>query len=179
MNNLPMHALKRLVVLWMSTTLALWIVDALFESLSFMTAESLLLSGLVLALANLTLKPLLVLVTLPFTLLSFGLLLPVINGVVLWVVAQIVPGFEIAGFWMGVLCALAVSLVSLLIGRATGQSGLRSRVQVGRFSVHSAHRPADSGHRGPAGPDTIDGEFREKHPEKSNEISRLGRKTDD
>ena len=132
MNNFYMQTFKRFLLLWLSTTLALWIVDGLFDSLVFHTAESLLLSGLVFALANLTLKPLLVLITLPLTLLSFGLALPVINGLVLLGVAMLVPGFEISGFWMGVLCGLAVSLVSALIGLATGQSRLRGRVQIGR-----------------------------------------------
>ncbi len=119
----------RFLLLWFSTTLALWIVDGLFESLTFADIESLLLSGLLLALANITLKPLLVLVTLPLTLLSFGLALPLINGLVLLGVAQLVPGFEIAGFWMGVLCALAVSVVGLLIDIATGQSRFRAKIR--------------------------------------------------
>ncbi len=92
-----MQTLKRFLLLWLSTTLALWIVDGLFDGLVFHTSESLLLSGLVLALANLTLKPLLVLITLPLTLLSFGLALPIINGLVLLGVAKLVPGFAISG----------------------------------------------------------------------------------
>jgi len=170
MNNLPMHALKRLVVLWMSTTLALWIVDALFESLSFMTAESLVLSGLVLALANLTLKPLLVLVTLPLTVLSFGLALPLVNGLVLSGVAALVPGFEISGFWMGVLCALAISLVSLLINMATGMSNIRGQVHMGRASGGFSARPGSgSGFESPEDPNTIDVEAREK-PNKNKDL---------
>ncbi len=179
LNNFAMHAMSRLFLLWMSTTLALWIVDALFESLSFATLHSLVLSGFLLALANLTLKPLLVLVTLPLTLLSFGLMLPVINGLVLLGVAQIVPGFEIAGFWMGVLCALAVSFVGLLIGLATGQSAARGRVQVGRFTVDAGRSQPPFGRDGAQDPNTIDGEFRDTSAEKPREIRRLDGKSDD
>jgi putative membrane protein len=122
---------KRFALLWISATLALWIVDAAFDSLHFLNAESLILSGLILALVNVTIKPLLVLITLPITVVSFGLAIPLLNGLVLLGIAALVPGFEIAGFWMGVLCALAVSVVSLLINVATGQTGLRTHIHRG------------------------------------------------
>jgi len=162
MNNFHMQTLKRFLLLWLSTTLALWIVDGLFDGLVFHTSESLLLSGLVLALANLTLKPLLVLITLPLTLLSFGLALPIINGVVLLGVAKLVPGFAIAGFWTGVVCALAVSLVSALIGMATGQSRLRGQVHVGRFRGDVSGSWGGRDQDRPSDPNVIDGEVREK-----------------
>ena len=162
MNNFHMQTLKRFLLLWLSTTLALWIVDGLFDGLVFHTSESLLLSGLVLALANLTLKPLLVLITLPLTLLSFGLALPIINGLVLLGVAKLVPGFEISGFWMGVVCALAVSLVSALIGMATGQSSLRGQVHVGRFRGDVSGSWGAQDQDRPSDPNVIDGEVREK-----------------
>ena len=113
--------LKRFLLLWFTTTLALWIVDGLFDSLRFDDVNSLLLSGLILALTNLTIRPLLMLVALPFTVLTFGLAIPLINGLMLLLVAEMIPGFTISGFWMGVLCALAVSFVSFLINVATGQ----------------------------------------------------------
>lgn len=165
-NNHQMLTLKRFLLLWLSTTLALWVVDGLFESLRFADLESLALSGLLLALANLTLKPLLLLITLPLTLMSLGLALPVINGLVLLGVARLVPGFEIAGFWMGVLCALAVSVVGLLIDVATGQSRMAGQIRVVR---RGGGRP--DGGPGPwdsqaQDPNVIDAEVREKGEEK-------------
>jgi putative membrane protein len=156
----PMPTFKRFILLWISATLALWIVDAAFDSLHFDDPQSMILSGLILALVNVTLKPLLVLITLPITLLSFGLALPVLNGLVLLGIAALVPGFEISGFWMGVLCALAVSLVSMLINVATGQTGVRGQLQRGvRVEIH---RPA-SGRSGQDQDKTvIDVETREK-----------------
>lgn len=133
-----MPTLRRFILLWFSTCLALWIVDGIFESLQFDTVQSLLMAGLILALVNLTIKPILVLVTLPLTILSFGLALPLINGLVLLGVAALVPGFVVSGFWMGVLCALTVSVVGFLISAATGQTRLQ-----GAFYLHG---------RGPRGP---------------------------
>jgi putative membrane protein len=127
-----MTHLRRFLLLWASTAIALWIVDGGFDSITFLSLESLAMASVVLALANLTIKPLLVVLTLPFTILTLGLALPVINGLVLLGVAAVVPGFEIAGFWMGVLAALAVSLVSLLIRVATGQTRVQTKVIRGR-----------------------------------------------
>jgi hypothetical protein len=69
-----------------------------------------------------------------------------------------VPGFQIAGFWMGVLCALAISLVGALVSIATGQFRVWGRV--GRFDSsatgHVNHRSSAEDNR------VIDGEFKEK-----------------
>jgi putative membrane protein len=158
MNNSQMLALKRFFLLWLSTALTLWIVDGLLDGLSFSGLESLLLASLVLAVFSLTLKPLLLLIALPLTLFSFGLALPLLNGLVLLGVAKMVPGFEIAGFWMGVLCALAISLVGALVSIATGQVRVWGRV--GRFDSgirrEGHHRASTEDHR------VIDGEFKEK-----------------
>lgn len=171
-----MPTLKRFLLLWISTTLALWIVDGLFDSLHFDQPQTLLLSGLILSLVNLTIKPLLLLVTLPLTVLTFGLALPLVNGLVLLGVAAIVPGFAISGFWMGVLCALAISLVSLLINVATGVSNLRGQIHVGRASADFSGQAGRSHPQGGASdPNVIDVEATEK----PNKNSQLGHKDRD
>jgi putative membrane protein len=119
---------SRFMLYWASTALALWVVDGLFDSLEFESLQALALSALVLAIVNLTIKPVLLLVTLPLTILSLGLAIPLINGLVLVLVSELIPGFAVSGFWMGVVCALAVSLVSFLIGIATGQSRVHGNV---------------------------------------------------
>jgi putative membrane protein len=155
-----MPTFKRFLLLWVSATLALWIVDAAFDSLHFDSPQSMILRGLIQALVKVTLKPLLLLVTLPITIVSFGLALPVLNGLVLLGIAALVPGFEISGFWMGVLCALAVSVVSMLINVATGQTGVRGQMHRGvRVEIH---QPASGRPGEPQDKTTIDVETREK-----------------
>jgi len=66
-NNDEMIMIKRLFLLWIATTAALWVADGVFDSVRFKTLESLILSGFLLALVNQTVKPLLLLVTLPIT----------------------------------------------------------------------------------------------------------------
>jgi putative membrane protein len=121
-----MATLSRFLLLWASTCLALWITDGIFDAVTFENIESLIMAGLVLAVLNLTVKPLIMLITLPVAILTLGLAIPLVNGLVLMLVATIVPGFELAGFWMGVLVALTVSAVSLLISIATGQARIRT-----------------------------------------------------
>lgn len=145
-----MTHLRRFLLLWASTAIALWIVDGGFDSITFLSLESLAMASVVLALANLTIKPLLVVLTLPFTILTLGLALPVINGLVLLGVAAVVPGFEISGFWMGVLAALAVSLVSLLIRVATGQTRVQTKVIRGRVDQDGVIDVEAREKRGPA-----------------------------
>ena len=158
-----MVTFKRFLLFWISTSLALWIVDGIFDSLHFDQPQTLLLSGLILALVNLTIKPILLLVTLPLTVLSFGLAIPLVNGLVLLGVAGLVPGFEISGFWMGVLCAFAISLVSLLINLATGMSGVRGQVHIRRGSGQVfQNRPADPHENRPNDPNVVDVEATEK-----------------
>ena len=149
-----MIMMKRLFLLWIVTTAALWVADGVFDSVRFKTLESLILSGFLLALVNQTVKPLLLLVTLPITVLSFGFALPVINGLVLLAIAGLVKDFEIDGFWMSVVCALLVSVVSFLIGLATGNTVVRGQLRAGL----GARRRAENG----TDPNVIDVEVRER-----------------
>ncbi|MEY2776406.1 MAG: hypothetical protein RLY30_504 [Pseudomonadota bacterium] len=119
---------QRAAVSGLSAALALWIVDSLFESVFFDGLESLLLSSLVLTLFNLTLKPILMLLSLPFIVLSLGLAIPLMNGAFLLLIAELIDGFHVSGYWMAVLAALVFSILSVLISLATGQR--QARVQV-------------------------------------------------
>jgi putative membrane protein len=141
--------LARVTLSWLSASIALWIVDHFFESLWFDGLESLLVSSLVLTLFNLTLKPVLLLLSLPFIVLSAGLAIPLINGLVLLIVAELVEGFHLSGYWMAVLAAFTFSLINFLITLATGQR----QAQVAVSSRASRNRGDD---------DVIDVEVHEK-----------------
>jgi putative membrane protein len=141
--------LARVTLSWLSASIALWIVDHFFESLWFDGLESLFVSSLVLTLFNLTLKPVLLLLSLPFIVLSAGLAIPLINGLVLLIVAELVEGFHLSGYWMAVLAAFTFSLINFLITLATGQR----QAQVAVSSRASRNRGDD---------DVIDVEVHEK-----------------
>ncbi len=75
----------------------------------FVTA---LVAALVLGLVNTVIRPILILLTLPVTLLTLGLFIFVINGLMFWFVGSLISGFVVAGFWWGVGGAIAYSIVS-------------------------------------------------------------------
>jgi putative membrane protein len=76
----------------------------------------LLVSALLLGLANAVIKPLIVALTFPLTMLSFGLFLLVINALMLWLVAKLVSGFRLDGFGTAFWASIFISLLSLLLG---------------------------------------------------------------
>jgi putative membrane protein len=73
-----------------------------------------LIAALVLALMNTVVKPILFLLTLPFTIVTLGLFLLVLNAITLWLTTKVVPGFHIDGAFNTFLGALALSLVGSL-----------------------------------------------------------------
>lgn len=98
--------------------LGLWVATLLVGGLHIATPGTLVLAAVLLGICNAVVKPVLILLTLPATVLSMGLFLLVINGAVLALVAWMLPGFSIAGFGSAVLGALIVSVVSLFASAA-------------------------------------------------------------
>lgn len=69
-----------------------------------------------LALLNLTIKPVLIFLTIPITVVTLGLFLLVINGFLVILAAEIVPGFVVEGFWWALLFSVILSLINSLLG---------------------------------------------------------------
>lgn len=82
-----------------------------------------LIAGLVLGIVNAIVRPILVILTLPLTLLTLGLFLFVLNALCLWLTARLVPGFDIGGFGPALLGALIVSLVSWVLTAFVNDAG--------------------------------------------------------
>ena len=111
------NPIVRFLLFWGLNVLVLWVSDQLFESVRFDSLSALVLSGLLFGMAHAFIKPLLVLLTLPITVLTLGLFLLVINALILLLVAWAVPGFHVAGFWPAVLVALFISIFSFLLSQ--------------------------------------------------------------
>jgi putative membrane protein len=105
----------RILVVWLLNTVALAVVAYVMTSVRIESAEAALVAALVLGLVNAVIRPVLVLLTLPVTVLTLGLFIFVLNGLLFWAVAELVPGFAVAGFWSGVLGALIFSVISWLL----------------------------------------------------------------
>lgn len=80
---------------------------------SFTTA---IILAIVLGLLNVIVKPILSVLSLPVTVLTFGLFTLIINGLIILLASKIVPGFHIAGFWWAVLFSIVLTLISSLLG---------------------------------------------------------------
>jgi putative membrane protein len=102
----------RLLVVWLINTAALLALPYLMSSISVDSPGSALIAALILGLANTFIRPLLILLTLPATLLTLGLFIFVINGLLFWAVGSWVKGFHVAGFWSGVGGAILYSIIS-------------------------------------------------------------------
>jgi len=96
--------------------LGLWIVaELLVAGIRVDNVPTLLLAALVLGLINATLRPILVILSLPLNLLTLGLLTLVINGAMLALAAAIVPGFHIDTFWTAVWGSILLSIISFVL----------------------------------------------------------------
>jgi len=104
------------LVHWAITGISLWVASHLFKGLKFDSTSALIVSALLLGLANAIVKPLLIFLTLPLTLLTFGLFLLVINALMILLVAALVKGFKVSGFWTALFASILVSLLSIVIG---------------------------------------------------------------
>ena len=109
------NVLLRFLVFWGLNVLVLWVASELFSSIQFSSTSTMLVSGLLFGVAHAVLKPILIVLTLPVTVLTLGLFLIVINALILLFVAWIVPGFHVAGFWQAVLVALFISVFSFIL----------------------------------------------------------------
>lgn len=101
---------------WALTGLSLWLASLIFKGLKFESTGALVGSALLLGLANAVVKPLLILLTLPLTLITFGLFILVINALVLLLVAALVKGFKLSGFWTAFFAGLLISVLSIMFG---------------------------------------------------------------
>ncbi|WP_149539496.1 phage holin family protein [Siccirubricoccus phaeus] len=99
------------------TAFALWVAAEIVPGIEVRGLGSLLLAAAVFGLVNALIRPLAVLLTLPLTLLTFGLFLLVVNAAMLGLTAWLLPGFRVEGFGPALLGALLVSVVSWATGR--------------------------------------------------------------
>lgn len=106
-----MRFLARLVLNAIALVVAAWLVPGLHLA----GPGTALVAGALLGLVNALVRPVLVVLTFPFTLVTLGLFIFVVNALCLGLTAALVPGFEIAGFWAALFGALAVSVVSWVL----------------------------------------------------------------
>ncbi len=101
-----------LLLVWILNAVALLVVAYILPGITVASFGSALIAALVLGLLNTLIKPLLILLTLPLTVVTLGLFLIVLNALVFWFAGSILKGFQVDGFWWAVIGAIVYSIVS-------------------------------------------------------------------
>lgn len=106
----------RFILRWVANTLGLWIASQLIAQVNFGDdVKVLLISSFILSIINALIKPVLVVLSLPFIVLSLGLFTVVVNGAVVWLVSVFYNEFTIGSFTNAVLAGLIIGLVNYLV----------------------------------------------------------------
>jgi putative membrane protein len=105
----------RLLLIWLINAASLLAVAYLMPSIAISNFTTALLAAFVLGLVNAIIRPVLVVLTLPATLLTLGLFIFVINGFLFWFVGSFINGFIVHGFWAGMWGAIVYSVISWLL----------------------------------------------------------------
>ncbi|MBE9045248.1 phage holin family protein [Pleurocapsales cyanobacterium LEGE 10410] len=100
---------------WLATAISLIITAFIVPGFAIVSFSSALFGAAVLGLVNAIVKPILVLLTLPLTILTLGLFLLVVNAIALGLVGYLTPGLTVAGFFPAVLGSIVLTVVSSLI----------------------------------------------------------------
>jgi putative membrane protein len=111
------------------TALALWVASQLLDGMHFATTTQLVLAAVLLGVVNAIVRPIAFILTLPITVVTLGLFLLVLNAAMIGLVALIVPGFTVSGFWTALGGAIIVGLVSWAASTVIGNTG-----RIERFS---------------------------------------------
>jgi putative membrane protein len=107
-----------LVLTWIGNSLAIYAVAYLMRSVEVASLVDAFLAGAVLTLINAIVKPVLVILTLPLTILTLGIFYFVVSAFCLWLASQLVSGFILRGVFSTIIAAILVSLISAILTKA-------------------------------------------------------------
>lgn len=110
--------MKFLVRLLLSA-IAVLITDWLLPGVHISGVLAAVLVAAVLAILNTFIKPILVILTIPFTILTLGIFLLVINAIIILMADAVVPGFEVIGFWWALLFSIILTLITYMLEKLT------------------------------------------------------------
>ena len=103
--------------------LAIWLATEVVPGIGARSTTTVVVAALVLGLINAVVRPFLLVLTLPLTLITLGLFLFVLNAICLWLTSKVVPGFHVQGFWAAFWGALIVSALSWAVNGFVSDRG--------------------------------------------------------
>jgi putative membrane protein len=104
-----------LLLRWLVSALAFLALPYIVSGITVSGFGTALVLALLWGVVGITIKPILLILTLPLNLLTFGIFMFIINGFLLWLLGGVVKGFEVHGFWIAVLGALVLSAIHMLV----------------------------------------------------------------
>ncbi len=119
--------MKGFLIRGLITALGLWVASALLAGVHSSGFLAILGAGLLLGLVNAVIRPLIVILTLPVTIITLGFFILVINAAMVGLVAKLLHGFSVDGFWWAVATAIIVSIVSWCANSFVGGTGRLER----------------------------------------------------
>jgi putative membrane protein len=124
--------MRGFIVRGLITALGLWVASALLPGVHSTGFLSILGAGLLLGLVNAVIRPLVIILTLPVTIVTLGLFILVINAAMVGLVAKMLGGFSVDGFWSALFTAIILSIVSWCANGFVGATGRFERFAGGR-----------------------------------------------
>ena len=103
-----------LLLRWLLNAAALMLVAYLYPGVQVESLAAAVIAALVLGLVNAVIRPILLVLTLPVTILTLGLFIFVVNALCFWLAAEFVGGFHVAGFWAALVGSILYSLITLV-----------------------------------------------------------------
>lgn len=108
-------AMKEFLLRWFVTTLSVLGATWLIPGISYDTAGTLLGAALLLGIINALVRPVLLLLSLPFIIVTMGFFILVINALLILFVSKVIPGFHVAGFWTALFAGIVIGLISWIL----------------------------------------------------------------
>ena len=114
--------MMRFIARVLLTGLAIFLIATLMPGVEVKNMNFALLVALILTLLNVFIKPILVLLTLPITMITLGFFLLVINALIVMLAANLVPGFKISGFWVALFFSIVLSMTTSVLDSILGSN---------------------------------------------------------
>ena len=115
--------LRYLIIKWFINSFALGIASLFFEGIFFNQFGDLLIASIIFGLLNTFIKPFLIILTLPFNIVTLGAFTLIINGIILFITSSMLTGFVVTSFWAAVGGAIVVSIVSIILNKFIKEEG--------------------------------------------------------